>query len=407
MQPVTDPNEICVWISHTAEDAGSSQKHGRSVWGLSPLERICRTLHIAGLTEQHIFIGPLPPSRPVTIWFRGDYVYDERLILNLVERGSLAIDNNPIALVDPTDESKVVALAIRGESKRLLQSIRGGENVFVEEIPGLRFYTPSSLISSYSPTLRNSIQPYIFRLRSEKRREIEDHIFDACYKGVTDIVTKFLWPKPARAVTRFLACAKIPPNAVTGVSWVLVIVATWLFSRGHFGFGLICAWGMTFLDTVDGKLARVTLNSSRVGHVLDHGLDLFHPPFWYFAWSSGLAQNVSPVLLLEDTVTAVIILGYVIGRVLEGIFIAAFKIEIHSWQRIDSLFRTVTARRNPNLILLSVGVLSGRPDLGFSAVAAWTLLSCLFHTFRLGQALIWRFRGRRIDNWQDRGLTQE
>jgi phosphatidylglycerophosphate synthase len=46
---------------------------------------------------------------------------------------------------------------------------------------------------------------------------------------------------------------------------------------------------MTFLDTVDGKLARVTLTSSRIGDVLDHGLDLLHPPFWYLAWGIGLA----------------------------------------------------------------------------------------------------------------------
>ena len=41
---------------------------------------------------------------------------------------------------------------------------------------------------------------------------------------------------------------------------------------------------MTFLDTVDGKLARVTLTSSPFGNVLDHSLDLIHPPFWYWAW---------------------------------------------------------------------------------------------------------------------------
>jgi phosphatidylglycerophosphate synthase len=45
---------------------------------------------------------------------------------------------------------------------------------------------------------------------------------------------------------------------------------------------------MTLLDTVDGKLARVTVASSKFGHVLDHGVDIVHPPFWYLAWGLGL-----------------------------------------------------------------------------------------------------------------------
>ncbi len=47
---------------------------------------------------------------------------------------------------------------------------------------------------------------------------------------------------------------------------------------------------MTFLDTVDGKLAHVTLTSSRFGHIFDHSLDLLHPPFCYLAWGLGLER---------------------------------------------------------------------------------------------------------------------
>src|SRR3546814_2416912 len=50
-------------------------------------------------------------------------------------------------------------------------------------------------------------------------------------------------------------------------------------SVGGFWTGLAAAWIMTFLDTVDGKLARVTLASSRWGNAYDHGIDLIHPPF--------------------------------------------------------------------------------------------------------------------------------
>src|SRR6185295_9499511 len=113
---------------------------------------------------------------------------------------------------------------------------------------------------------------------------LERHLFDGSYKGITDLVTKWVWPAPARLVTGFCARNGIPPNAVTSMSFALVLLATWLFARADFGLGLVLAWLMTFLDTVDGKLARVTVQSSTFGHFLDHGLDLVHPPFWYLAW---------------------------------------------------------------------------------------------------------------------------
>src|SRR3546814_18943870 len=112
---------------------------------------------------------------------------------------------------------------------------------------------------------------------------------------------------------------------------------------------------MTFLDTVDGKLARITLKSSKLGNVFDHGIDLVHPPFWYWAWAAGL-QN-GPHALSEPTLLlmlAVIVACYVLQRGIEGIALWRLGLEIHVWRRVDTWFRLITARRNPNLLLLTV-----------------------------------------------------
>ena len=109
---------------------------------------------------------------------------------------------------------------------------------------------------------------------------------------------------------------------------------------------------MTFLDTVDGKLARVTLTSSKIGNLFDHGIDLIHPPFWWFAWWVGCQQlglrPPHPQLAVE-----VMIIGYVVQRVIEGIFMRRFGFHVHSWRPFDSWFRLITARRNPNLLILT------------------------------------------------------
>ena len=234
----------------------------------------------------------------------------------------------------------------------------------------------------------------MFPARADTAAEVERRTFDASYKGLTDLVTKWVWPRPAQAVTRWCARRGVRPNAVTVASGVLAVAAALLFARGAFGAGLVCAWAMTFLDTVDGKLARVTLTSSRIGDVMDHGLDLIHPPFWWWAWGIGLGAG-------HELATAIVVGGYLIGRALEGAFLARFGFETHSWRPIDGLFRTITARRNPNLILLSVGAIAGRPDLGLVMVALWTIASLGFHALRLVQAEAQRARGAVPVPWEE------
>jgi phosphatidylglycerophosphate synthase len=224
------------------------------------------------------------------------------------------------------------------------------------------------------------------RLTPETRVAVEKRLFQGSYKGVTDLVTKYVWPTPARIVTRWCALARMTPNQVTLIGFLLVLAAFWLFWTGQYGWGLVCAWIMTFLDTVDGKLARVTLTSSKWGNVFDHGIDLVHPPFWWWAWYVGVGA-LGFSMPHGELALAVIVGGYVLQRVEEGIFLALFKVEMHAWRPFDSFFRLLTARRNPNLILLTLAVLVGRPDIGFLAVAVWTAICLIVHAAQILQAL--------------------
>jgi hypothetical protein len=72
---------------------------------------------------------------------------------------------------------------------------------------------------------------------------------------------------------------------------------------------------------------------------------------------------------------------------------------IHVWQRFDSQFRLITARRNPNMVILFVATVFARPDLGLIAVAWWTVISCLIHAVRLVQAELVLWRGGAITSW--------
>jgi len=249
--------------------------------------------------------------------------------------------------------------------------------------------------------LRKRERPFVLRLDSANPEIAERAAYDAAYKGVTDVLTLYLWRKPALYLTRWAAQAGISPNAVTAVGAVLCALAFFLFWRGDYWLGTLSGFIFMVLDTVDGKLARCTGASSKWGNVFDHGIDLIHPPFWWWAWAHGLAAYGRPLEPLTSTMVLwAIIGGYVLQRLIEGIFMRRFGgMHIHVWQKIDSQFRLVTARRNPNMVILVAALIFGRPDIGLELVAAWTLISLIFHAVRLAQANERMGRGEPIQSW--------
>ena len=248
--------------------------------------------------------------------------------------------------------------------------------------------------------LRKRERPFVMPLDPNDPEPVERAAYDASYKGVTDILTLYLWRRPAFYLTRWAARAGLAPNIVTLIGGIFCVLAFIFFWRGNYWPGVLSGFVFMVLDTVDGKLARVTGASSKWGEVFDHGIDLVHPPFWYWAWLHGLAAYGRPIEPVFATMVLwTIVGGYVAQRIIEGVFIKRLGLEIHVWRPIDSKFRLVTARRNPNMVILVAALLIRRPDIGLKLVALWTLVSLIFHAVRLAQATEQRARGKRIVSW--------
>jgi hypothetical protein len=243
------------------------------IWGMTSAQRLSRIYGRVGLAE-----ATAPSGQDVVVVDAG-WVFDESLIRALAGRPN-------VALVD--DAGRVVAYNLpRDRAAAGLAPLAEGKDLsaVLGDAPRL---TAMELGSAYNSELRKREPPVLERLTPDTVDAVEKRLFKGSYKGVTDLVTKYVWPAPARVVTRWCALAKLTPNMVTFASFLMVLAAFWLFWTGHYGWGLVCAWIMTFLDTVDGKLARVTLTSSKWGNVFDHSIDLIHPPFWWWAWYVGL-----------------------------------------------------------------------------------------------------------------------
>jgi phosphatidylglycerophosphate synthase len=364
---------------------------GPPMFGLSARERLRRQFARAGLVAE-IAADATGKHRGPLIVVRADAVIDQPLIDVIIKRPGLVLTTEAV------DGKAVVAANIRSSDvKPVIENMEGTST----PLPLLLLLrAPSELEAAYWKALRKRETPYALTVTPTNRKSIERRMFMGTYKGATDVVTKHLWPVPAFHTTRFLAPRGVTPNMVTMIAAILTALAFFLFLKGEFAFGIIAAWAMTFLDTVDGKLARTTLTSSKWGDVFDHGIDLVHPPFWYAAWAVGLATwGINWSSALFWWVLTIILGGYVLQRLMEGAAIKWLGIEIHIWRPIDTLFRQVTARRNPNLVLLTLSILFQKPDWGLIAVAVWTGLCLVLHAIQLVQAFASKPKGGPLPSW--------
>lgn len=349
------------------------------LWGQTPAARFRRAFPQAGL-GQEITPDELGKYKHPVVVVRADAVIDMPLLAvlaktaGLVLTGSHGFEGERLAVHAPANKAKSAA--------RLLAERAGAR------VPsGFRQLSPETLEVAYWSKLRKREVPYAVIVDAGNLNSVHWRMFMGTYKGATDFVTKHIWPVPAFHITRAIAPLKITPNMVTALSAVFVVAAYLLFEQGAWTLGLIAAWLMALLDTVDGKLARVTLTSSKWGDIFDHGIDLIHPPFWYAAWAFGLAHSDHALSLgVMWWTLGVIFGGYILQRLIEGIAIKIYRLEIHVWRPIDTAFRQITARRNPNMAILTVSAVIGRPDLGLLAVAAWIVICLIAHSIQIIQA---------------------
>lgn len=334
------------------------------IWGLSPRERLRRIAAAAGMTLSDDNRGPAIAADLA-------YAFDPAWLRFVAERPGAAV----------TYGERVALAHVRTAEEA--QAVRSGTFAADES------FAVEDGLTLVNDELRKRETPFLLPLNACTVGDVERASYWGAYKGVTDLLTKYLWPGIAFHLTRLAAWAGLSPNMVTTLGAIGCVAATFAFAASWYWTGIAVGFLFMVFDTVDGKLARCTITSSKIGEAFDHGIDLVHPPFWWWAWTVGLAAyGTSLPAGWTWPVLAVIVGGYVVQRLIEGAFIGAWGMHIHVWRRFDSWFRLITARRNPNMVILVASLVAGRPDLGIIAVAIWTLLSLLVHAARLAQAAL-------------------
>jgi hypothetical protein len=110
--------------------------------------------------------------------------------------------------------------------------------------------------------------------------------------------------------------------------------------------------------------------------------------------------GLQPVLGLDfNAMCWLLVIAYVLGRIVEGLFPMLGDCSIFTWRPYDAWFRLVTARRNPCLIILTCSLIIGRPDWGFIAVVFWSAITTAMLVLRLVQGLLVRVSKGRLSSW--------
>ncbi len=360
------------------------------VWRRPMSHRLERQLSAEGL--EPCGEGDRNSATTVAI-LRADHFFDRAA-------GYLLLRDAPNVMTLPGESGGVVPVAAycSGNDVDQWRGILEGGEIDAAALPAdATVLDAVALPEIYNSELRRMTRPFVSAINESTIDEIERRTFDLAYKGVTDFVTKYIYPVPAYHGTRLAARLGLSPNALTSISLVLVLITTALFANGHHALGLPFGFLMSYFDTLDGKLARVTQTSTEWGGIFDHAIDMVHPPFWWFAWWWGVGSQSAPASW--NLAAGLTFAFYAAVRILEWRFKERYAVRIHTWRPFDSHFRSITTRRNPNLAIMTLSLLFADAQFGVYAVLAWMIASFAIHSVRFIQAELQVRRDGPLRSW--------
>lgn len=370
----------------------------QALFGLAPIERLRRSV---GAGRSGVVISGTPAPWP------GARVEASGAALGARLRQALARAEGPITaldgshVVDPRlirflERVAEPCVAQRGDGRlravvlRLTPAVAGAIPEQAQTLAdvadallaaGKAEILDESRFPAYIDKLRRTLPYWIHAVPDAATRDaLERRLFWDNYKGSTDLLTRYVYPPLVWPLTRLCTRFGIHPNTVTVLSIILAFAAVPLWCQGQWLLGFLCAYGMSVLDSVDGKVARLTLTDSKIGNLLDHGLDQVHPPFWYFAWAWGLGAREWMDPLYQAAV--VFIALYIADRLV--LMVAKLRIghALHSSTPLDEQVRSIIARRNITMTVMAFALIPGWGEAGFYLVTAWQGLTLLWHSWR-------------------------
>ena len=228
----------------------------------------------------------------ILIVFAGFYC-DERLLRSLADAqtNSALIDSDPPSIIAPllensdTHSSGRLLCAALLSSEWLSRKNRAGtlvEEITSDTMAGRIARVDAARQQAYVGSMRRSVRPVFFPAPSLERRPLAERLLrDATQKGVLDFPALVHAPIEKWLVSH-LCRTTITPNQITLGTGILGLGVTLLYACGYLWAGVLLALVIGVLDGIDGKLARLKAQTTKLGKK-EHDLDYFVETSWWAA----------------------------------------------------------------------------------------------------------------------------
>ena len=328
------------------------------------------------------------PGGRVLIVF-ADFYCDERLLRSLADAptDSALIDSDPPSIIAPllensdTRSSRLLCAAL---VSREWLSQKHPSDIFVEEITsdaktGRIARVDAARQQAYVRSMRRSVRPVFFPAPSlECRALAERWLRDTTQKGVLDFPALVHAPIEKWLVSHLCRTA-ISPNQITLGTGILGLGVTLLYACGSLWPGVLLGLVIGVLDGIDGKLARLKAQTTKLGKK-EHDLDYLVETSWWAA----LAYHFHATGQVRYAY--LIFLAFFVFHRLERLAEKAVQPRIgrnlDDFAPFDRLVRVVAGRRNIYTWLFTFFLVIGAPATGFIWMCFWGIASAVIHIFR-------------------------
>lgn len=387
--------------------------------GISLLERLLRNLQRLGFREATLFSST--PAIFAQELARPSWPRAEILCHTRQQSGTGLAADDLLQLGGATSRRALITAANGYCDPRLLQALseQKGTAVFVDaappatlrpllpsevcgaamiELAWLKTLTPEATIwsavsleseliaridvaaqPSYVTSLRRSVRPLWFPAPIAQNHSLAERLLlETAQNGTLDLPAKVHAPIETWMVARLCKTA-ITPNQITLFTATVSIGVTTLFASGHLGAGTLLALAVGVLDGLDGKQARVKVETTPLGkreHLLDYVLEL--------SWWSALAYHFRATTQLPQAYALLLLLvgADVVDRLAKKKAKQLTGRNLDDVAAFDRFVRLIGARRNIYVWIFAAGLALGIAHKAFLTLCWWGALTAAVHVLR-------------------------
>jgi phosphatidylglycerophosphate synthase len=228
------------------------------------------------------------------------------------------------------------------------------------------------------PGMRRDIRPLCLPASTDSRHQIEAIIFDSAQNGTLDLPAYAHAPVETFVVS-LLCRMSISPNQITMFGFLFGILGTICFATTHFAAGLVIALIFGVLDGLDGKLARVKIETTSRGE-WEHRLDVILEYSWWIALGWGLRKTGQ--LPSAFLFTALLLGGELLSQAAKGYARHLTGRLLDDLSGFDRFFRLIAGRRNVYVWLLVIAWCWSGGARAYRMISIWAVLSAAVYMAR-------------------------